>query len=135
METIYLCIVIFLFVLAVFDLVVGVSNDAVNFLQSAVGAKAASFKTILFIAGIGVFIGAALSNGMMDIACTHTITSLLYCQKLNEFTSCPITRFHPSARINSRILNGMEIVVGGSIIIPIDISTEDTTISITINGT
>lgn len=45
METIYLCIVIFLFVLAVFDLVVGVSNDAVNFLQSAVGAKAASFKT------------------------------------------------------------------------------------------
>ena len=68
METIYLCIVIFLFVLAVFDLVVGVSNDAVNFLQSAVGAKAASFKTILFIAGIGVFIGASLSNGMMDIA-------------------------------------------------------------------
>ena len=57
-----------LFVLAIFDLVVGVSNDAVNFLQSAVGAKAASFKTILFIAGIGVFIGAALSNGMMDIA-------------------------------------------------------------------
>lgn len=68
METIYLCIVIFLFVLAVFDLVVGVSNDAVNFLNSAVGAKAASFKTILFIAGIGVFIGASLSNGMMDIA-------------------------------------------------------------------
>ncbi len=68
METIYLGIVIFLFVLAIFDLVVGVSNDAVNFLQSAVGAKAASFKTILFIAGIGVFIGASLSNGMMDIA-------------------------------------------------------------------
>lgn len=68
METIYLCIIIFLFVLAVFDLVVGVSNDAVNFLNSAVGAKAASFKTILFIAGVGIFIGAALSNGMMDIA-------------------------------------------------------------------
>ena len=68
METIYLCIVIFLFVLAVFDLMVGVSNDAVNFLQSAVGAKAAKFKTVLFIAAIGVFIGAALSNGMMDIA-------------------------------------------------------------------
>lgn len=68
METIYLGIVIFLFTLAIFDLVVGVSNDAVNFLQSAVGAKAASFKTILFIAGIGVFIGASLSNGMMDIA-------------------------------------------------------------------
>ena len=56
METIYLCIIIFLFVLAVFDLIVGVSNDAVNFLNSAVGAKAASFKTILFIAGIGIFI-------------------------------------------------------------------------------
>lgn len=68
METIYLCIVIFLFVLAVFDLMVGVSNDAVNFLNSAIGAKAASFKTVLFIAGIGVFIGASLSNGMMDIA-------------------------------------------------------------------
>lgn len=68
METIYLGIVLFLFVLAIFDLVVGVSNDAVNFLNSAIGAKAASFKTIIFIAGIGVFIGAALSNGMMDIA-------------------------------------------------------------------
>ena len=68
METIYLCIVIFLFVLAVFDLIVGVSNDAVNFLNSAVGAKAASFKTMFFIAGVGVFIGAAMSNGMMDIA-------------------------------------------------------------------
>lgn len=68
METIYLCIIIFLFVLAIFDLVVGVSNDAVNFLNSAVGAKAAPFKTILFIAGVGIFIGASLSNGMMDIA-------------------------------------------------------------------
>lgn len=68
METIYLCIVVFLFVLAIFDLMVGVSNDAVNFLQSAVGAKAAPFKTILIIAAAGVFIGASLSNGMMDIA-------------------------------------------------------------------
>lgn len=68
METIYLSIIIFLFVLAIFDLIVGVSNDAVNFLNSAVGAKAASFKTILFIAGVGIFIGASLSNGMMDIA-------------------------------------------------------------------
>jgi phosphate/sulfate permease len=63
-----LCIVIFLFVLAIFDLMVGVSNDAVNFLNSAIGAKAASFKTILFIAGVGIFIGASFSNGMMDIA-------------------------------------------------------------------
>ncbi|NCC09900.1 MAG: inorganic phosphate transporter family protein [Bacteroidia bacterium] len=68
METIYLGIIIFLFILAFFDLIVGVSNDAVNFLNSAVGAKAASFKTILFIAGVGIFIGASLSNGMMDIA-------------------------------------------------------------------
>lgn len=68
METFYLAIVLFLFVLAVFDLIVGVSNDAVNFLQSAIGAKAASFKTIITIAGIGIFVGAALSNGMMDIA-------------------------------------------------------------------
>lgn len=68
METIYLCIVIFLFALAIFDLVVGVSNDAVNFLNSAVGAKSASFRMILIIAGIGVFVGASLSNGMMDIA-------------------------------------------------------------------
>ena len=68
METIYLCIVIFLGVLAVFDLIVGVSNDAVNFLNSSVGSRAAKFKTMLIIASIGVFIGAALSNGMMDIA-------------------------------------------------------------------
>ena len=78
METIYLCIVIFLFVLAVFDLIVGVSNDAVNFLQSAVGAKAASFKTILFIAGIGVFIGAALSNGMMTLPVTVSTSRSIF---------------------------------------------------------
>lgn len=68
MDLIFLCVIIFLFVLAVFDLSVGVSNDAVNFLNSAVGSKAASFKRILIVASIGVFIGAAMSNGMMDIA-------------------------------------------------------------------
>ncbi|WP_302546940.1 inorganic phosphate transporter [Coprobacter fastidiosus] len=68
METFYLGIVIFLFILAIFDLVVGVSNDAVNFLNSAIGAKAAPFKAIMCIAAIGIFIGASLSNGMMDIA-------------------------------------------------------------------
>ena len=68
METIYLGIIIFLFVLAVFDLMVGVSNDAVNFLNSAIGAKAASFKTTMMMSAIGIFIGASLSNGMMDIA-------------------------------------------------------------------
>lgn len=68
METFYLFLIIFLFVLAVFDLSVGVSNDAVNFLNSAIGAKAASFKVIMVIAAVGIFIGASLSNGMMDIA-------------------------------------------------------------------
>ncbi len=68
METIYLGFVIFLFVLAVFDLSVGVSNDAVNFLNSAIGAKAATFKTIIIIAAIGIFCGATMSNGMMEIA-------------------------------------------------------------------
>lgn len=68
MEPIYLGIVIFLFLLAVFDLMVGVSNDAVNFLNSAIGAKAASFRTIVIIASIGIFCGATLSNGMMEIA-------------------------------------------------------------------
>ena len=68
METFYLFLVIFLFVLAIVDLSVGVSNDAVNFLNSAIGARAASFKVIIAIAAVGVFVGAALSNGMMDIA-------------------------------------------------------------------
>lgn len=68
MDIIFLSVVIFLFLLAIFDLSVGVSNDAVNFLTSAVGSKAAPFKTIIIIAAIGVFIGASLSNGMMDIA-------------------------------------------------------------------
>lgn len=68
MDILFLCIIVFLFLLAIFDLSVGVSNDAVNFLNSAMGAKAASFKRIITVASIGVFIGAAMSNGMMDIA-------------------------------------------------------------------
>lgn len=68
MEWIYLCFVIFLFALAISDLWVGVSNDAVNFLNSAIGAKAAKFKTAIIVAAIGVFCGATMSNGMMDIA-------------------------------------------------------------------
>lgn len=68
METIYFGFVVFLFVLAIFDLMVGVSNDAVNFLQSAIGAKVAKFKTILTVAAIGIFAGAAMSNGMMEVA-------------------------------------------------------------------
>ena len=68
MNTLFLGIVIFLIIFAVFDLVVGVSNDAVNFLNSAIGAKVARYRTVVTVAAIGVFVGAALSNGMMDVA-------------------------------------------------------------------
>ncbi len=68
MENIYLFFVIALFVLAIFDLIVGVGNDAVNFLNSAIGSKVASFRTILIIAGIGVLVGTTFSSGMMEIA-------------------------------------------------------------------
>lgn len=68
MNTLFIGIVVFLVVLAVFDLVVGVSNDAVNFLNSAIGARVARYRTIVTVAAIGVFAGAALSNGMMDVA-------------------------------------------------------------------
>ena len=62
MEIVYFSFIVFLFMLAVFDLVVGVSNDAVNFLNSAIGAKVARFRTILIIASIGVFVGATMSS-------------------------------------------------------------------------
>lgn len=68
MEIVFLSLVIFLFILAAFDLSVGVSNDAVNFLNSAIGAKAATFRTIIIVASVGVFMGASMSNGMMEIA-------------------------------------------------------------------
>lgn len=68
MDILFLCVIIFLFLLAVFDLSVGVSNDAVNFLNSSIGSKAASFRRIIIVASVGVFLGAAMSNGMMDIA-------------------------------------------------------------------
>lgn len=68
MDTLFLCIIIFLLILAIFDLVVGVSNDAVNFLNSAIGAKVASFRALVAIAAIGIFAGASLSNGMLDVA-------------------------------------------------------------------
>ncbi len=68
METFYLVLIVVLFLLAISDLVVGVSNDAVNFLNSAFGSKAASFRTIMAIAALGVFVGAAFSGGMMEVA-------------------------------------------------------------------
>ena len=68
MTEIYFVIVGFLLLLAVFDLFVGVSNDAVNFLNSAIGAKVAKFKTVIMVASFGVLIGALMSSGMMDVA-------------------------------------------------------------------
>lgn len=65
---IYLILVIALLILAIGDLVVGVSNDAVNFLTSAIGSRVASQRTILIIAAAGVFAGAAFSSGMMEVA-------------------------------------------------------------------
>jgi phosphate/sulfate permease len=68
METFFLLIVIILIVLAVSDLVVGVSNDAVNFLNSAIGSKAAPFLIIMIIAAAGIVFGATFSSGMMEVA-------------------------------------------------------------------
>jgi len=67
-ETIYLVFVVILFLLAASDLVVGVSNDAVNFLNSAIGSRAASFRTIMVIASLGILFGATFSSGMMEVA-------------------------------------------------------------------
>ena len=68
MENIYLILVVVLFILAISDLIVGVSNDAVNFLNSAIGAKAASFKVIMIVAALGIIFGATFSSGMMEVA-------------------------------------------------------------------
>ncbi|MBE0646528.1 MAG: inorganic phosphate transporter [Bacteroidales bacterium] len=68
MEIFYLFIVIVLVVLALSDLVVGVSNDAVNFVNSAIGSKAATFRTVMIIAALGVLVGATFSSGMMEVA-------------------------------------------------------------------
>lgn len=68
MISFYIVLVGMLLLLAVFDLFVGVSNDAVNFLNSAVGSKSFKFRTLLIFASVGVFCGATFSNGMMDIA-------------------------------------------------------------------
>jgi len=68
MDNMYLLMVIALAILAVVDLVVGVSNDAVNFLNSAIGSKAISFKTIMIVASLGIAFGAMSSSGMMEVA-------------------------------------------------------------------
>ena len=68
MEITYLIITVFMLILAALGLFVGVSNDAVNFLSSAIGARAGTFKTILVVASVGVMAGALMSAGMMDVA-------------------------------------------------------------------
>jgi phosphate/sulfate permease len=68
MENFYLILVVVLFALAISDLIVGVSNDAVNFLNSAIGSKAAPKWLIFLMASLGVLIGATFSNGMMEVA-------------------------------------------------------------------
>ncbi|MDO4936285.1 MAG: inorganic phosphate transporter [Sutterellaceae bacterium] len=68
MTDFYLVILGFLAVLACFDLFVGVSNDAVNFLNSALGCRIATFRTTMWVASLGVLLGATFSSGMMEIA-------------------------------------------------------------------
>ena len=68
MDSIYLILLVFLAILAAIDLFVGVSNDAVNFLNSAVGSRVAPFKVVLIVAAVGVLLGATFSGGMMEIA-------------------------------------------------------------------
>ena len=68
MENIYLLMLVALIALAVADLVVGVSNGGVNFLDSALGSKVLSFRTIMIVASIGIFIGCVFSSGMMEVA-------------------------------------------------------------------
>ena len=67
-ENIYIFMVVALGILAITDLVVGVSNDAVNFLNSAIGSKAISFRTIMIVASVGIAFGAISSSGMMEVA-------------------------------------------------------------------
>ncbi|MDP3352540.1 MAG: inorganic phosphate transporter [Flavobacteriaceae bacterium] len=68
MENYYYMLIVALGFLAILDLVVGVSNDAVNFLNSAIGSKAVSMRTILIVASIGIVLGAISSSGMMEVA-------------------------------------------------------------------
>ena len=75
---VYFYFIILLFILAIVDLIVGVSNDAVNFLNSAIGSKVASFKTIFIIASIGILMGAIFSEGMMQIARNGISQQLLF---------------------------------------------------------
>jgi phosphate/sulfate permease len=78
MESFYTIIIIILFILAIADLIVGVSNDAVNFLNSAIGSKAIPMRTIIAVAGMGVLIGAVFSSGLMEVARKGIFTPELF---------------------------------------------------------
>lgn len=68
MDNIYLLMLVAITILAIADIVVGVSNDAINFLNSAIGSKAISMRTIMIVASLGIFVGAVFSSGMMEVA-------------------------------------------------------------------
>ncbi|MGB1020166.1 MAG: inorganic phosphate transporter [Flavobacteriaceae bacterium] len=68
MENVYLFLILLLSLLAIGDLIVGVSNDAVNFLNSAIGSRVFSFRNIMIFASIGIACGAVFSSGMMEVA-------------------------------------------------------------------
>lgn len=78
MDQIYIIMLVALAILAVTDLMVGVSNDAVNFLNSSIGSKAVSFKTIMIVASVGVAVGALFSSGMMEIARNGIFTPSMF---------------------------------------------------------
>ena len=89
MDNIYLLMIVALAVLAIADLVVGVSNDAVNFLNSAIGSKAISFKTIMIVASVGIAIGAVFSSGMMEVARKGIFNpeAFMFSEKRNQTTT------------------------------------------------
>ncbi|MBO7168868.1 MAG: inorganic phosphate transporter, partial [Rikenellaceae bacterium] len=68
MSFIYTFILVVLAILAILGIIVGVSNDAVNFLNSAIGSKVASYRKILIVASVGILIGVITSSGMMEVA-------------------------------------------------------------------
>ena len=78
MEQVYVIMLIALALLAVIDLMVGVANDAVNFLNSGIGSKAVSFKTLMIVASIGIALGALFSSGMMEIARSGIFTPSMF---------------------------------------------------------
>jgi phosphate/sulfate permease len=78
MEQIYIVMLVALAILASVDLMVGVANDAVNFLNSGIGSKAVSFKTLMIVASIGIALGALFSSGMMEIARSGIFTPSMF---------------------------------------------------------